>query len=84
MGWKCKLIISGLLAASSVSMFVPPARADLDDALREVGRAIRREVRDDRRDRVREAICYESRGDFRRVCRAVDRINEVGDEIRQG
>lgn len=44
------------LAIGSLSVVVAPARADGEDVLREIGRAIRREVQDARGDRIREAI----------------------------
>ena len=80
---KFKFVLLILLAMSGASLFSTPALAGVDDALREVGRSVRREVRDRRRDRVREAICEDADGDFRRACRTVDRVDEVGDRIRR-
>ena len=53
---KFKFVLLVLLAMSGVSLVSTPALAGVDDALEEIGRSIRREVRDRRRDRVAQQI----------------------------
>ncbi len=70
-----------LTVITSIVMFSTPANAGRVG--REIRRSIRREIRDAQFDDIREAICADATGKFRKKCKRARKIDRRIDRIRR-
>lgn len=75
---KIKIFPPILILIMGIFLVVPPATADVGDAVR---RSIRRDVRAGIRDAIREGVCDGATGRKRKRCQRARRRNRRGDKI---